>query len=340
LSIRAFTIGGVIVDCVVEADGTLHLDQPGGNALHSAAGVRLFIDRVGIVGRVPETYPRGVLDAAARSGLDVAGIRIEPGTRAAPEWFLHRADGSRVDHLHAEPGELAALGLAGPRLTPDETARWQSHLERTASGRSGFAAFRAAHPVRPDDVPASYWRAAGVHVAANAPDQMIACVRAARQCGLRVTVDPGFQAAKLGPDELGALLDGVDAFLPSEKELAVLRPGLGIRAALADIAGATASAVGVKQGAQGATLRRPDGTFIESPALPVVARDPVGAGDAFGGAFLSALVDGADWETALARATVAGAFAVEATGISHLLAADRALRDARLRATVPRRTDA
>ena len=337
MSVRAFTIGGVIVDCVVEADGTLHLDQPGGNALHSAAGARLFLDRVGVVARVPESYPRAVLAAAGASGLDLAGIRVEPGTRASPEWFLHRADGSRVDHLHAESGELAAFGLAGPRLTPDEAARWQAHMARTAPERAGFAAFRARHPVRPEDVPDGYWQAAGAHVAANAPDQMIACARAARRAGLRVTLDPGFQAAKLGPEELGALLDAVDAFLPSEKELAMLRPGLDSRTALADIAGTTGVAVGVKLGAEGAILRLPGGTFLDARALQVAARDPVGAGDAFCGAFLSALVDAAGWETALARATVAGAFAVEATGISRLLAADPALRDARLHAAEPRR---
>jgi sugar/nucleoside kinase (ribokinase family) len=337
LSVRAFTIGGVIVDCVVEADGTLHVDQPGGNALHAAAGARLFLDRVGVVGRVPETYPRGVLADAARSGLDVEGIRFEPGTEAVPEWFLHRADGSRVDHLHAAAEELTAFGIDGPRLSREETARWQAHLERRTADRPGFAAFRARHPVRPEDVPAAYWRAAGVHIGANAPDRMVACAQAARRAGLRVTLDPGFQAANLDPGGLRALLESVDAFLPSEKELALLRPGLDVRAALADIAEGTCAVIGVKRGADGAILRLPDGATREIRALNVVARDPVGAGDAFCGGFLSALVDGADWDEALARGTVAGAFAVEGTGITHLLAAQPALRDARLRAAQPRR---
>lgn len=337
LTPRAFTIGGVIVDCVVEADGTLHLDQPGGNALHSAAGARLFLDAVGVVGRVPADYPRSVLMLAARGGLDVEGIRVVPGTSALPEWFFHRADGSRTDHLHAASAELAAFGLSKTRLSADEAARWHAHLTLKSDGGGGFAAFRARHPVRPEDVPAPYWAAAGAHIGANAVDQMLACARAARAAGLRVTLDPGFQAARLDAATLAALLDCLDAFLPSEKELAVLRPGLEFRAALADIAGGRRLAVGVKRGASGAVLRLPDGAFVETAAVPTVARDPVGAGDAFCGGFLSALVDGAGWEAALARATVAGAFAVEGTGISHMLAADSGLRDARLNAVQNRR---
>jgi sugar/nucleoside kinase (ribokinase family) len=330
LTLRAFTIGGVIVDCIVEANGTLHRDQLGGNAVHAAAGACLFLDRVGIVGRVPATYPRAALATAVDKKIDLAGIRIEPDTQATPEWFFHSADGSRIDRLHADMAEMDALSLAGPVLTPSDIGRWRTYLENTASGRSGYASFRALHPVRPEDVPSGFWQTSGVHIGANAAVQMIACANAARAAGLVATLDPGFQAANFGRAELDAILACVAAFLPSEKELAVLRPGLEPRAALADIAGSWPTCVGVKRGAAGAMLRLPDGRFVEAPAIEVAARDPVGAGDAFCGGFLSALVDGCNAETALRRAIVAGAFAVEAVGISHLLHADPTLRDQRL----------
>ncbi|MFN7192386.1 MAG: PfkB family carbohydrate kinase, partial [Rhodospirillales bacterium] len=80
----------------------------------------------------------------------------------------------------------------------------------------------------------------------------------------------------------------------------------------------------------GAILRLADGRFVEAAALDVAARDPVGAGDAFCGGFLSARIEGYDGEVALRRAVVAGAFAVEAIGIAHLLGADSSLRDQRL----------
>lgn len=330
MTVRAFAIGGVIVDCIVEANGTLHLEMLGGNALHAAAGARLFLDNVGVVGRVPASYPHAALAKTAGDRLDLAGIRVEPDTHAEPEWFFHNADGSRIDHLHAAPAEMAAFGIAGPVLAPGDIDRWRTHLARTASGRNGFGAFRALHPVRPADAPTAYWQARGMHIGANAVAQMLACAAAAHAAGLVATLDPGFQAAKLGRAELDAILGHVDAFLPSEKELAVLRPGLAPHAALADIAGTSRALVGVKRGAAGAILRLPDGCFVEAAALEVAARDPVGAGDAFCGGFLSARVEGHDGETALRRAIVAGAFAVEEIGIAHLLVADRSLRDRRL----------
>ena len=330
MTVRAFAIGGVIVDCIVEANGTLHLDQLGGNALHAALGARLFLDRVGVVGRVPATYSLDALAKAAGDRLDLSGIGVEPDTQAQPEWFFHNADGSRMDHLHAAPAEMAALGLAGPVLTPEETARWRTYLEGTAQGRTGYSAFRALHPARPDDIPSTYWQARGVHIGANAVVQMVACAAAAHTAGLVATIDPGFQAANLARAELDAILRHVDAFLPSEKELAVLRPGLGLHAALADIAGSSRAIVGVKRGSAGAILRLADGRFVEAAALDVAARDPVGAGDAFCGGFLSARIEGYDGEAALRRAVVAGAFAVEAIGIAHLLGADSSLRDQRL----------
>ncbi len=330
MTIRAFAIGGVIVDCIVEASGTLHLEALGGNALHAAAGASLFLDKVGVVGRVPASYPHDALAKAAAGRLDLAGIRVESDTYAEPEWFFHKADGSRIDHLHAAPAEMAAFGIAGPVLAPGDIGRWRSHLESTAPGRIGYGKFRALHPVRPADVPPAYWQAHGLHIGANAVDQMIACAAAAHAAGLVATLDPGFQATHLGRVELDAILGHVDAFLPSEKELAVLRPGLGLQAALADIAGASRALVGVKCGSAGAILRLPDGSFVEAAALKVAARDPVGAGDAFCGGFLSARLEGCDGETALRRAIVSGAFAVEAIGIAHLLGADRSLRDLRL----------
>lgn len=330
MTIRAFAAGGVIVDCIVEADGTLHSDELGGNALHAAAGASLFLDRVGIVGRVPASYPLAALVKVAGERFDRTGIRVEPDTEALPEWFFHKADGSRIDHLHAAPAEMASLGLAGPVLASADVDRWRAHLERKAQGRRSYSAFRALHPVRPIDIPSAYWQARGMHIGANAVTEMLACAAAARAAGLVATLDPGFQATHLGRAELDAILANVDAFLPSEKELAALRPGLAPRAALADIAGTSLTLVGVKLGVAGALLRLPDGLFIEAAALDVAARDPVGAGDAFCGAFLSARVEGADGETALRRAVVAGAFAVEAIGIAHLLGADRTLRDRRL----------
>ncbi len=321
MSPEIFAIGGAIVDNVVGADGTLTLDLLGGNALYAAAGARLFAPRVGAVARVPEDYPLSRAIAELGADLDLRGLRVEPGAHATPEWFFNAPDGARRDHLHGPGSLLRAHGLPIDRLSADDTAALIALLEARADEADGYAAFRKRHPVRAADVPPPWWGARGVHLAANAVPEMLACARAARAARLRVTLDPGFRAAELDAAVLGEILDLVDAFLPSAKELAVLRPGLGDAAALAELGAGRSCLVGVKRGADGALLRLPgDGTIRAMPAPDATARDPVGAGDAFCGGFLTALVDAAGPDEALRRATLAGARAVETSGVAGLLA--------------------
>ncbi len=316
-----FAIGGALVDNVVAADGTLTLDLLGGNALYAAAGARLFAPWTGAVARVPVDYPLARARAELGVSLDLGGLRVEPGTSAAPEWFFNAADGSRRDHLHGPSSLLRGHGLPADRLSRAQADALIAVLEARTGAADGYAAFRTRHPVRPEDVPAAWWRARGVHLCANAVPDLIACARAARAAGLCVTLDPGFRAAELGNAELDTLLGLVDAFLPSAKELAVLRPGLTHETALAALGQGRRCIVGVKRGAQGALLRLPgDGALRAMPALPAIARDPVGAGDAFCGAFLTGLADAAGPDEALRRAVAAGAGAVESSGVGGLLA--------------------
>lgn len=316
-----FAIGGALVDNVVAADGRLALDLLGGNALYAAAGARLFAARAGTVARVPADYPLARARAELGVALDLGGLRAEPGTGAAPEWFFNAADGSRRDHLHGPSSLLRTHGLPADRLSRTQADALIAVLEARTGAADGYASFRARHPVRPEDVPAAWWRARGVHLCANAVPELIACARAARAAGLCVTLDPGFRAAELGGDELDMLLGLVDAFLPSAKELAALRPGLTQEAALASLGQGRSCIVGVKRGAQGALLRLPgDGTLRAMPARPAIARDPVGAGDAFCGGFLTGLADAAGPDEALRRAVASGARAVETSGVGGLLA--------------------
>jgi 2-dehydro-3-deoxygluconokinase len=56
------------------------------------------------------------------------------------------------------------------------------------------------------------------------------------------------------------------------------------------------------------------GEVLVAPAYPVSAVDSVGAGDAFAAGYLSALLDGREPAKRMARASLAGAFAVTVPG--------------------------
>ena len=73
--------------------------------------------------------------------------------------------------------------------------------------------------------------------------------------------------------------------------------------------------VTVTFGAEGAELRRGDGTVLaRATPPPVVAVDGTGAGDAFCGALLVGLLEGRDHDVALRRACAAGALAASRAG--------------------------
>ena len=154
-----FAIGGALVDNVVAADGTLTLDLLGGNALYAAAGARLFAPWTGAVARVPVDYPLARARAELGVSLDLGGLRVEPGTSAAPEWFFNAADGSRRDHLHGPSSLLRGHGLPADRLSRAQADALIAVLEARTGAADGYAAFRTRHPVRPEDVPAAWWRA-------------------------------------------------------------------------------------------------------------------------------------------------------------------------------------
>jgi ribokinase len=307
-----FTVGGAMLDCIVAADGTLSLGQIGGNAIHAAVGAALMGARAGVVARVPRGWP---VAALAGTPLDATGIRQEAAPLPDPEWFFHRPDGSRVDRLHASVAEAASFGIHGTRVAPELAVAWERHLAARGSTTSGYAAFRAAHPVGPEHVPPSWWAARGVHLAPGATAAQLAMARAARAQGLRVTLDPGFTAEGLAPALLEALLAACDLFLPSEKELHALRPGLAPAAALAALARPGGPVLLAKLGGEGALLLDPaEGVPHAIPALRTQALDPTGAGDAFGGAVLAGLLRGETPLRAARRGAVAGSFAVERAG--------------------------
>ncbi|MGW7302253.1 carbohydrate kinase family protein [Streptomyces sp. NPDC054829] len=138
-----------------------------------------------------------------------------------------------------------------------------------------------------------------------------AALASARARGVPVSLDPasaGF-LTDLGADRFLTLVDGVEVLLPSRDE-ACLLTGLPDPADAAAELSRAVPLVVVKLGASGALVAA-DGTVrARVPAVPVTPTDTTGAGDAFTGAFLAALLRGADPEEAAREGCRAGASAV------------------------------
>ncbi|MFG2312243.1 carbohydrate kinase family protein [Streptomyces sp. NPDC048566] len=137
----------------------------------------------------------------------------------------------------------------------------------------------------------------------------------ARSCGVPVSVDPasaGFLGT-LGADRFLGLAEGAEVLLPSRDE-ACLLTGLPDPADAAVKLSRHFPLVVVKQGGAGALVARSGAVRARVPARTAAPRDTTGAGDAFTGAFLAALLAGSAPERAAAAGCAAGAQAVERVG--------------------------
>uniref|UniRef100_UPI0040400787 carbohydrate kinase family protein n=1 Tax=Streptomyces sp. DG1A-41 TaxID=3125779 RepID=UPI0040400787 len=140
-------------------------------------------------------------------------------------------------------------------------------------------------------------------------------IQAARARGVPVSLDPasaGF-LGELGAGRSLAIVEGVDILLPSRDE-ACLLTGLTDAAEAAAELSLRVPLVVAKQGHEGALVARSGKVCARVPAVPATPRDTTGAGDAFTGAFLAAVLAGAGPEEAAAEGCRAGARAVERVG--------------------------
>ncbi|MFD0022130.1 carbohydrate kinase family protein [Streptomyces sp. NPDC058382] len=141
-------------------------------------------------------------------------------------------------------------------------------------------------------------------------------LREAERRNIPVSIDPastGFLAG-LGVDRFLTLVEGVDLLLPNAAE-AHLLTGLPEPADAAAKLSLLVRRVVVTLGRDGALVATAGAVTARVPAEPV--RDPVdstGAGDAFTGSFLAALLAGQDSEAAAAAGCRAGAAAVLTVG--------------------------
>ncbi|GGW68390.1 sugar kinase [Streptomyces lucensis JCM 4490] len=282
-----------------------------------------------------------VTDVVARhrgplaAGTDTAAvIRTLPGGAGANVacWAAHAgcADVRLLGRVGADAAawherELVASGVR-PRLVVDPEAATGTVVCLVDTGASAERTFLtdsgASLRLEPGD-----WSdtlldgVARLHLSGyllfTEPSRALAevALAAARARGVPVSLDPasaGF-LAELGVTRFLAFAQALDVLLPSRDE-ACLLTGLSDAADAAAKLSRLVPLVVAKAGAEGALVARSGAVAARVPAAAAVARDTTGAGDAFTGAFLAALVAGADAREAAARGCRAGAEAVGRVG--------------------------
>jgi sugar/nucleoside kinase (ribokinase family) len=143
---------------------------------------------------------------------------------------------------------------------------------------------------------------------------MVPLLREAHSLGVQVAVDVALSDITA---HRAALIDCArlaDVFLPNEAELLRLT-GTGSLAAAVEAGLAWCPRVVVTRGADGAVVAQRDSTIdVREGVGPVPARDRTGAGDAFAGALIGALCQGASITEAAAAGNTAGSQTVGVLG--------------------------
>jgi ribokinase len=312
---RLLIFGCLTTDNVVTAAGDLLPQSYGGNCLYAALGARVWSDGVGIVSRYGFGYSEAPFERLRRLGIDTSGIRHLGIAHERNVAFAYRADGSRVRRF--PPEVIARIPLAerarfiDSSLNADAEARW---LQFAPDG---------------EDAP-SDWRetAVGAHCAYMPVSNHLAIARTMRsRTGgpVWLQVDSPWRD-RYAPeaDHATPLFSHIDALLPSEADVEESAPQAPVEDTVLTLLDRGARVVVLKLGPAGCRIfRRGEGRIAEIAAVPVVARDPTGAGDAFCGGFLAGITMSGDIVTAARYGAVAASFAVEAPGLDGLAASSR-----------------
>jgi tagatose kinase len=294
MSMKVLTVGEILVEIVATTKGDGFRDpQPLVGPFPSGAPA-IFIDQIGrlgtpaaIISRVgDDDFGRLNLDRLRADGVDVSGIAVAKGETTGSAFVRYRPDGSRAfvyNIAHSATGKLA--------FTPEAEALMEScdhmHVMGTALSAPGLS-----------------------QVAREAVARITAR-------GGTLSFDPNLRPEILDTPGLREALDEVLAqtnlFLPSGEEIYLFTEADDEAAAVKELLDRGVGDIVIKRGNQGAShFNRAGRTDVA--ALSTDEVDPTGAGDCFGGAFVSFWLAGATPETALRYANAAGANAVTKVG--------------------------
>lgn len=276
-------VGQLTRDYIILPNGETLIDVPGGNVLFAAVGLALWEPKPppAILTRVGEDYPQEWLEQFSQIGLNTAGVKILPEAidlrnfvafqDATTQWF-----DDPVVHY-------ARFGLAFPK------ALLGYHpVRNSVDSRTRFA----ATSMRQADIPETFLEAGVAHFCPQdflTHSLLPAVFRQAQFATLTLDPSIGYMSPVFW-DDIPALITGLTAFLPSEKEMGSLFQNRSND--LWEMAEALASygceIIVIKRGERGQMLYDPASkTRWEIPAYPARVLNTIGAGDAFCGGFLA-----------------------------------------------------
>jgi 2-dehydro-3-deoxygluconokinase len=233
-----------------------------------------------------DTYGKMFLDLWRAEGVDTSAVKIDASAPTAVSFVTHSEKGHAFHYYRA--------GSAASRIAPADI------------DRNYIAGAKVVHV-----------SGIGLAISASACDACYTAVEAATAAGRMVSFDTNLRLRLWTKERARAVITDMmghcDICLPSYDDVVILT-GIEDEDALVDFALARgAKIVALKLGERGAIVASSSERH-RIDALPVQAVDATGAGDAFGGAFVTRIVAGDDLVTAGRYAAVAAAISTTGFG--------------------------
>jgi len=317
-------LGELRREYLITAAGNALLDQPGGNLLYAASGLKLWGESPGLLARVGEDYPRSWLDKFGQQGLNADGVTILPEAHDLRSFIAYTDLSSRFTD---DPiGHFARQELSFPK-----SLLGYKDLNLVEDDRTT----RSSLSLRKGDMPEKYLFASAAHLCPT--DYLTHNLMPAilRQAGLTtISLDPG--PKYMHPqawDEVMALLPGLSALLVSEDEIRSLFAGRSedIWEMADGLAEYGCPVIVIKRGAEGQMLYNAEtkAKYL-IPAYPARVSDLTGAGDSFCGGFLAGYKSTFDPLQAVLYGNVSASLTIEGSGAFYSLESLQRLPQARL----------
>ncbi len=218
--------------------------------------------------------------------------------------------------------DVSAIDMSSIAVLDGPTFRWSARYEADGNQRVTLSRDAGVAAGRLPDVPRM--RDGYALLLASTDPRVQTHVRDACASASLVGLDSMAHWWTERRDALLALLRRVDVVFVDEGELALATDSTDAADGVQRLLALGAPLVVVKRGARGALMQRRHEDPIATTADATRVADTTGAGDAFAGAFMAALVQCPAWgdRDTLQFATAMASFAVEGVGVSALGSAD------------------
>jgi sugar/nucleoside kinase (ribokinase family) len=284
-------IGNISIDDLVFPDGSTKWCLPGGNAVYSALGAALWNPSEAPAPRVIAPVGPEYPTSDLKGRIDLSHCRALD--RTLRDWGLYEEEGTRIFTFRTK------------------TKNW---LEFSPT---------------PDDLDDGSYSTA--HIAPLRWELQLEFARALRARGATtISVDPDDRyLEQLDQEQILALLNAIDLFLPSKQDVDALLPGRTPIEALEElrVLAPDLPVIAIKCSEDGVIMHEAGAeAYLHVPTAATNVVDTTGAGDSFCGGMLAGYAATGSMFEAVLRGSVSASFTVEAYGPSALV--DAGIEDA------------